>query len=100
MHEEIQQTDIGNLVVVAVDKPGNLQRIETRKNASSRYFRPLNGMSSEAGARMLRRRILNPLFQNSSDRVPTGHIQEQNERLSRRDTAMATRKITTAAGWT
>src|SRR6185369_14004288 len=69
------------------------------KKASSRYFGLLRMQSSHLGKRIFLLKREKPFFQSSSSIVPTGQIQEQKERLRRRETSTAEIRVTTAAGW-
>jgi hypothetical protein len=62
------------------------------------YFRLRSAISSFAGRRQLRRDTLYPAFHAHSESAATGHIQEQKERLSKRETTTTVRKTMTAAG--
>src|SRR5689334_12960853 len=79
---------------------GIAQKMDQRKKARRRYLAPRRAISSQGGGRKFRLSRVKPHFQKSSERVPTGQTQEQNERLRRNDTTSTVRRITRAAGWT
>ena len=68
------------------------------KKASSRYFNPRSGMSSQRGAANVRPNSSRPPCHSHSEIVPTGHSQLQNALRKTQDMPTKATRRKSAAG--
>src|SRR5579863_1480461 len=77
----------------------DIHPMNARKSASRIYLSARKGMSAHLSRRRFRLKSQRPSFQRFSERVPTGHSQEQNAFLSNMLISRKLKNKYMAAGW-